>query len=71
MKYVAFLDILGFKDRIRGLKAEKQRILFVLFQEQSSIYLMEKIQMEKIQIKKIQIKKIQIVKSMVTSSVIL
>jgi len=30
----------------------------VLFQEQSSIYLMKKIQMKKIQMKKIQMKKI-------------
>ena len=31
MKYVAFLDILGFKDRIRGLKAEEAKDLIRAF----------------------------------------
>lgn len=61
MKYVAFLDILGFRNRIRGLKAEEakdlirafSRTIFDIFNEKNSN------------------KKIQIVKSMVTSSVIL
>lgn len=76
MKYVAFLDILGFKDRIRGLKAEEVKNLirafsgtiFNIFNGKNSD---GKNSDEKNSNKKIQIKKIQIVKSMVTSSVIL
>lgn len=66
MKYVAFLDILGFRNRIRGLKAEEakdlirafSRTIFDIFNEKNSN-------------EKNSNKKIQIVKSMVTSSVIL
>ena len=44
MKYVAFLDILGFKNRIRGLKAEEakdlirafSRTIFNIFKEKNS-----------------------------------
>lgn len=81
MKYVAFLDILGFKDRIRGLKAEEAKDLirafsgtiFNIFNGKNSDGKNsdEKNSDEKNSNKKIQIKKIQIVKSMVTSSVIL
>ena len=61
MKYVAFLDILGFKDRIRGLKAEEAKDLIRAFS--GTIF--------NIFNGKNSDKKIQIVKSMVTSSVIL
>lgn len=76
MKYVAFLDILGFKDRIRGLKAEEAKDLirafsgtiFNIFNGKNSD---GKNSNKKNSNKKNSDKKIQIVKSMVTSSVIL
>lgn len=76
MKYVAFLDILGFKDRIRGLKAEEAKDLirafsgtiFNIFNGKNSD---GKNSNKKNSDKKNSDKKIQIVKSMVTSSVIL